>query len=93
MRAKERWRQLMSKDQDESIVWLMCHHFKGAIALMEVALKNELVEERLLDEHLEEWESRSDSIWEQHLWFKFREAINRPDNVILFSPDSRGPDT
>ena len=93
MRAKERWRLLMSKDQDESIVWLMCHHLKGAIALMEVALKNKLVEEKLLDEHLEEWESRSDSIWEQHMWFKFREAINRPDNVVLFSPEIRGPDT
>jgi len=41
---------------------------------------------------LEEWEARSDSIWEQHLWFKFREAINRPDNVVLFSPEIRGPD-
>ena len=72
---------------------LMCHHLKGAIALMEVALKNELVEEKLLDEHLEEWESRSDTVWEQHMWFKFRQAINRPDNVVLFSPETRGPDT
>ena len=50
-------------------------------------------QEKLLDEHLEDWESRSDSIWEQHMWFKFREAINRPDNVILFSPEIRGPDS
>jgi len=80
-------------NKDESLVWLMCHHLKGAISLMEIALKNDLVEGKLLDQHLEEWEGDSDSIWEQHLWFKFREAINRPDNVILFSPDSRGPDT
>jgi len=30
-------------NQDESIVWMMCHHMKGAISLMEVALKNNLV--------------------------------------------------
>jgi len=62
----------MIKDQDESLVWLMCHHLKGAIALMEVVLKNKLVDESLLDEHLEEWERKSDTIWEQHVWFKFR---------------------
>ena len=82
----------MSSEQDESLVWMMCHHLKGAVSLMEVVLKNDLVDSKLLDEHLEEWESRADSIWEQHVWFKFRERINRPDNVVLFSPDIRGPD-
>ena len=79
--------------EDESVVWLMCHHLKGAVSLMEIALKNKLVEEKLLDEHLEDWERRADTVWEQHMWFKFRQAINRPDNVVLFSPEIRGPDT
>ena len=46
-------------NQDESIVWMMCHHLKGAVSLMEIALKNKLVEEKLLDEHLEDWERRA----------------------------------
>ena len=79
--------------EDESVVWLMCHHLKGAISLLEIGLKNDLVDHKLLDQHLAEWEGKSESTWEQHMWFKYRQAINRPDNVVLFSPEIRGPDT
>ena len=79
--------------EDESIVWMMCHHLKAAVTLMEVCLENELVNKELLEEHLLNKRKEADTIWEQHMWVKFIEAINRPDNVVLFSPESRGPDS
>ena len=79
--------------EEESIVWMMCHHLQAAVTLMEVCLKNELVDNDLLKEHLRDRQTESDTIWEQHMWIKFIEAINRPNNVVLFSPEARGPDT
>jgi len=78
--------------EEESIVWMMCHHLKAACALMNVCLNNELVDEKQLMNHLIEQAKEADDVWEEQMWTIFLRKINRPDNVVLFSPDIRGPD-
>jgi|TARA_R110000744_G_scaffold78222_4_gene154212 hypothetical protein len=81
--------------RDESFVWAMCYHLKTAVTLMEVAIKNDLVKNKELMQYIEGWAEESESIWEEHMWIKFQERIDKPDNVVYasFSPEASGPDS
>ena len=78
--------------EEESIVWMMCHHLKAACTLMNVCLDNDLVVDKLLLEHLLDRAKEAEDNWEEHMWLTFLRKVKKPDNVVLFNPEIRGPD-
>ena len=73
--------------EEDSVVWMMCHHFKAACTLLNVCLDNELVHDKLLIEILMERSKEAEDRWEEHMWLTFLMKIKQPENVILFNPD------
>ena len=78
--------------EEESIVWMMCHHLKAACTLMNVCLDNELVHDKLLKEHLLDKAKEAEDKWEEHMWLIFLRKVDHSENVVLFNPEIRGPD-
>jgi len=78
--------------EDESIVWMMCHHLKAACTLMNVCLDNELVHDKLLKEYLLDKAKEAEDKWEEHMWLIFLRKVDHSENVVLFNPEIRGPD-
>ena len=78
--------------EEDSVIWMMCHHFKAACTLLNVCLDNDLVRDKLLIEHLLAKSKEAEDRWEEHMWLTFLMKINQPENVVLFNPEIRGPD-
>ena len=51
--------------EEESIVWMMCHHLKAACELINVCIDNELVDEKQLMNHLIEQSKEAEDVWEE----------------------------
>ena len=83
--------------KEESLLWMMHHHLASAITLMQLALKNDLIEPDVVEHYLTELSREADTVWEEQLWIKYIQALyyedHNADNVIRFTPDIRGPDS
>ena len=49
--------------------------------------------DKLLLEHLLDRAKEAEDNWEEHMWLTFLRKVKQPENVVMFNPEIRGPDT